>query len=117
MKKIKFDKKYMIGAIVIGSLLLIAVVVGVFFLLKDDKPVEKKPIEKDNLPKKVNIVDLSSDKRPIAVMINNNHAAWPQSGLQDAYLIYEIMVEGGITRMMALFTQDAKVDKLSLIHI
>ncbi len=116
MKKIKFDKKYMIGAIVIGSLLLIAIVVGVFFLLKDDKPVEKKPDKVDDSNKSVQIVDLNSDKRPIAVMINNNRAAWPQSGLKDAYLIYEIMVEGGITRMMALYTQDAKVDKIGSVR-
>ena len=37
-------------------------------------------------------------------MINNIHVARPlQSGLQDAYLMYEIIVEGGITRYMALF--------------
>ena len=30
-------------------------------------------------------------------MINNNHAAWPQCGVQDAYIVYEIIVEGGIT--------------------
>lgn len=37
-------------------------------------------------------------------MINNISVARPlQSGLQDAYLMYEIIVEGGITRYMALF--------------
>ena len=37
-------------------------------------------------------------------MINNIHVARPlQSGLQDAYLMYEIIVEGGITRYLALF--------------
>ena len=36
-------------------------------------------------------------------MINNNHSAWPQCGLKDAYLVYEIIAEGGITRMMALY--------------
>lgn len=51
----------------------------------------------------VQIVDVNSKTRPYAVMINNNHAAWPQCGLQDAYLVYEIIAEGGITRMMALY--------------
>ena len=37
-------------------------------------------------------------------MINNLNEARPyQSGLQDAYIVYEMIVEGGITRMMALF--------------
>jgi len=41
--------------------------------------------------------------RPIAVMIDNEQAAWPHSGLQDAYMIYEMIIEGGETRMVALF--------------
>ena len=59
---------------------------------------------------------MDSNERPIAVMINNNHAAWPQSGLSDAYLVYEIMVEGGITRMMALYTQDFDEEKIGSIR-
>ena len=51
----------------------------------------------------VKIVNVNSKTRPYAVMINNNHAAWPQCGLQDAYIVYEIIAEGGITRMMALY--------------
>ena len=54
--------------------------------------------------KKLKIVDENSKSRPYAVMINNISVARPlQSGLQDAYLMYEIIVEGGITRYMALF--------------
>ena len=53
--------------------------------------------------KKLQIIDENSTSRPYAVMINNNHEAWPQSGVQDAYLVYEMVVEGGITRMMALY--------------
>ena len=54
--------------------------------------------------KNLKIVDANSKSRPYAVMINNISVARPlQSGLQDAYLMYEIIVEGGITRYMALF--------------
>ena len=43
-------------------------------------------------------------ERPKAVMIDNdNDDARPQAGLNDAYLIYEMAVEGGATRFMALF--------------
>lgn len=66
--------------------------------------------------KKVTIVDVNSNKRPIAVMINNHKGARPQSGLSDAYLIYEIMVEGGITRMMALYTDDFEEEKIGSIR-
>ena len=41
--------------------------------------------------------------RPIAVMIDNHSDAWPQANLNKAYLVYEIVVEGGETRLMALF--------------
>ena len=43
------------------------------------------------------------DERPIAVMIDNHTGAWPQANLNKAYLVYEIIVEGGETRLMALF--------------
>lgn len=45
-------------------------------------------------------------KRPVAVMIDNdNKDAWPHAGLSEAYLIYEITVEGSATRLMALFNE------------
>ena len=42
-------------------------------------------------------------ERPIAVMINNISVARPQRGLNDADVLFEIMVEGGITRFMGLY--------------
>lgn len=45
----------------------------------------------------------SGDARPIAIMIDNEKGAWPQAGLNDAYMIYEITVEGGETRFIAFF--------------
>lgn len=43
------------------------------------------------------------NERPIAVMIDNHKAALPQGGLSKAYMVYEIIVEGGESRLMALF--------------
>lgn len=54
-------------------------------------------------------------ERPIAVMIDNNKNAWPQSGLNDAYLVYEIIVEGGETRLMACF-KGANLEKIGPIR-
>lgn len=45
----------------------------------------------------------SGDSRPVAIMIDNEKGAWPQAGLNDAYMIYEITVEGGETRFIAFF--------------
>ena len=42
-------------------------------------------------------------KRPVAVMVNNVKKAFPQYGIEDADIIFEIPVEGGDTRFMALY--------------
>ena len=67
--------------------------------IKEDDQV--KEVEEK---KEVKIVNTKTTSRPYAVMINNAGVARKlQSGLQDAYIIYEIIVEGGLTRYMALF--------------
>ena len=40
-------------------------------------------------------------QRPVAVMIENTKACLPQYGIGNAGVIYECVVEGGITRMRA----------------
>lgn len=99
-------KKKKIKIILVLALLVIIGVLG-FILLKDDKKVSKKTKDKKEEvkeEKKVQIIDLDSNERPIAVMINNNKAVWGyQAGLQDSYITYEMIVEGGITRFMVLF--------------
>ncbi|MBR3771731.1 MAG: DUF3048 domain-containing protein [Clostridium sp.] len=44
-----------------------------------------------------------ADKRPFAVMLNNIKVASPQSGTSQASILYEAVVEGGITRLMGIF--------------
>ncbi len=98
---------------ILGILLFIVILTTVYFVLarfvfngdntraKNDNNVTEKEKEKEP---EVQIVDVNSKTRPIAVMINNIGAARPyHTGLQNAYLVYEIIVEGGITRYMALF--------------
>ena len=79
------------------------------------KKVIDKVTKKEEV-KKITIVDPDSKTRPYAVMINNLGVARPyQSGLQDAYMIYEFIVEGGITRYLALF-KDVNVDRIGTIR-
>lgn len=84
-----------------------------------DKNNDNKENTNNNNPvkeeKKVSIVDLDSNQRTYAVMINNHKAARPQSGLQEAYIVYEMMVEGGITRMLALY-RDAASSKIGSVR-
>ncbi len=44
-----------------------------------------------------------SGQRPVAVMFNNLEKALPQIGIGQADVVYEIVAEGGITRLMGLF--------------
>ena len=46
---------------------------------------------------------LKRPKRVIAFKIDNNIKARPQSGLQEADAVHEILVEGGMTRFLAFF--------------
>ena len=46
-----------------------------------------------------------SQKRPVAVMLNNLKAAQPQQGNSQADIIYEVLAEGGITRMLAVYLE------------
>ena len=48
-------------------------------------------------------MEQQAKNRPLAVMINNYSAARPQSGLTQADVIWEILAEGGITRLEAIF--------------
>lgn len=43
--------------------------------------------------------------RPLAIMIENHNKSRPQTALDQADLIYEMPVEGGITRFMAIYTR------------
>lgn len=55
-------------------------------------------------------------KCPVAFMINNIKVATPQLGLSQADLLYEMEVEGGITRMMAVFADMTQIPELGSIR-
>ena len=55
--------------------------------------------------------------RPIAFSINNIYSAQAvQSGLDKADVVFESEVEGGITRLLALFTDPSDVGKIGTIR-
>lgn len=71
----------------------------------------------NNKAEKIEIIenDIESNRRVIAVSINNHHSAWPHSGLQDAFLCYELIAEGGITRILA-FYKDVNTSKIGSVR-
>ncbi|MEK5447661.1 DUF3048 domain-containing protein [Paenibacillus sp. FSL R7-0331] len=54
--------------------------------------------------------------RPLAVMINNAPAARPQSGISEADVLYEVLAEGGITRLIGIFQSHTGVVKIGPIR-
>ncbi|MCC6094085.1 MAG: DUF3048 domain-containing protein, partial [Eubacterium sp.] len=62
-------------------------------------------------------VDITAgSRRPIAIMINNLQPAVPQSGINQADLLYEIQVEGSITRLMAVFQNPDNIGKIGPVR-
>lgn len=62
-------------------------------------PLTGEPVEED-----------ISGNRPYAIMLNNLKKAVPQHGVSKADIIYECVVEGGITRFMAVYQDLSDVD-------
>lgn len=106
-KNVKINKKNLAILIVIVVLILGGIIFGISSCSKksnSDNPIQNDGKGNKSEEPKLKIVDVSSKTRPFAVMINNlSTARVYHTGLQNAYLVYEIVVEGGITRYMALF--------------
>lgn len=118
-------EKSLSARIFIIVLILLILVAAVLFALKIFK--EKDNTEFANTSnineQNINIDDpvilepetLSGNQRPVAIMIDNHIDAMPQAGLLEADIIYEIIVEGGETRLM-LIIQDENVDKIGPVR-
>ncbi len=102
----KRNKKTNILFITAGVLLFISIALLMYYLISNrthkPKVNDTKPVVKHE-KKELTIFDENSNDRPLCVMIdnvvgNNNHV-----GLQKSYLNYEIIVEGGYSRIMAIY--------------
>ncbi|MGG3508036.1 DUF3048 domain-containing protein [Paenibacillus lautus] len=84
-----------------------------------EQPVEV-PQENASSPYKAPLTGLpleaSLTQRPLAVMINNAPAARPQSGLGQADMVYEVLAEGGITRLIGIFQSQSGIEKIGPIR-
>lgn len=98
--------------ILVGILVVLVIVAGALLAMKIIKDRQSEQTSQGNAnidlgqeevkqPKEVQIY--KGTDRPIAVMIDNHEGALPQAGLNDAYVVYEMIVEGGYTRLMPIF--------------
>ena len=116
-KKKKSGTKKIIAILVV--LIIAAGAVLAYKIMKDKQNTETVAEENNEVitatveEKKVQI--FQGDDRAFAVMIDNHSDAWPQAGLQQAYMVYEIIVEGSETRLMALF-KGVDVEKIGPVR-
>ena len=116
------NKKLMIG-LVFFFLLTSILVIAYIFIFGPQKYLspfsDATDITQDNKTKDVNDKTFENpingvmfteseaakfkDQKPIAVMVNNYVVARPSAGLSKADIIYEVVAEAGITRLMPIF--------------
>ncbi len=107
--------------ILIAILVILVIVAGgvlAYKITQDKNGTETVTNEDEILTAEVEektVQIFKGNDRPFAVMIDNHEDAWPQAGLQNAYMVYEIIVEGGETRLMALF-KGADVEKIGPVR-
>ncbi len=86
--------------------------------INNDTNENEQVTENEQVPEKtkIDIIDMDSSSRPYAVVVNNFPSAVKvQTGLQDAYLIYEMPVEGGMSRSLA-FYKDKQTNKIGTVR-
>ena len=117
MGKEKGGVKVLIAILVV--LIIIAGVVLAYKIMQDKNNTEAISGEENKetvaVEEEKTVQIFSGNDRPFAVMIDNHSDAWPQSGLNQAYMVYEIIVEGGETRLMALF-KGVDLDKIGPVR-
>lgn len=92
--------------LIAGILLFISIVLLMYYLISQGGKSKKQvtpstPIKQET--KELTIFDENSNDRPLCVMIDNVVGNDNHVGLQKSYLNYEIIVEGGLTRIMAIY--------------
>lgn len=115
MQKEKGEVKILIAILVV--LIITAGIVLAYKITnkKNNEETISEENEKELVGEAKQVQIFKGNDRPIAVMIDNHSDAWPQAGLNKAYMIYEIVVEGGETRLMALF-KGAEVEKIGPVR-
>lgn len=119
------EKRKKLKIVLVVAVLLIIFSIGAVVAIITQKASKTEQVieqqEQEEIAVKVeekkdeNIQIFSGTDRPVAVMIDNNVNAWPQYSINKAYIVYEIIVEGQETRLMALF-KNTDVDMVGPIR-
>lgn len=82
----------------------------------EEVETETEPSNQNPLTGLQDISEKAIGKRPVAVMVNNVQDAMPQYGVGQADIIFEIPVEGDLTRFMALYADYTAVPRICPIR-
>ena len=69
----------------------------------EEEEIEEEPVVEEEEEEEEEPALVVSRVSPATVVINNHPSARPQSGLQQASIVYELLVEGGLTRLIAVY--------------
>lgn len=127
MKKIKFEKFFLIAGCLGIYLLATGLSYAAFNYARGQQPLKKADVQQT--AEEDLLIDVSGPKtaecplngkfytekekerwlgkRPLFVMIENHEEARPHSGLLKSDIIYEAVAEGGVTRFGAVYLCDA----------
>jgi hypothetical protein len=102
---------------------LIALTAGCGYVQPEPKTPPPAPLPEDKSPQEQPITapltglpaDAPVDERVVAVMIENHNQARPQSGLDKADWVFEVLAEGWITRFVAIY-QSQKPERLGPVR-
>lgn len=114
MKK-KKGLKIFIWIVVIVALAVLGAVVYKLYFSKPKQEVAQENVVEAPIVVEKQVQIFQGNSRPVAVMIDNHKGALPHDGLSKAYMVYEMIVEGGETRLMALF-KGANVEKIGPVR-
>ena len=77
---------------------------------------QEEPWDVNPLTGEAGLPESAIGKRPVAVMINNHPANYPQYNISKADVLFEVVVEHDLTRMLALFADYNNVPYLVSIR-
>lgn len=118
-------KLVLIAVLIIAILIVAAVFVYFAEQWQEQKNVEQaelveiinEPIEVCEQIRKIDGLCYDGEEPGLyAVMIENHSDARPQSGLAEASLVYEAIVEAPITRFLAIFTTEKNIEKIGPVR-
>lgn len=107
-------------------MLLIFLIAAIWYVIFNGFPSFTKNIKFDFFNHKVEYTSpLDGEKvdseeetkvRVVGIMIDNHPDAWPQSGVSAAKIVYEVLVEGGLTRYFAIFDSRQTVPEVGPVR-